>query len=151
MELTVSVAVLLTAPVADSLDETPPVVLLSEPGTVLVTWTVMVQLELAAMMAPDRVSELAPALGDPLLQLLVAVGVLLTTRLVGKVSVKPTPVSAMALEFVITRLNVDVPLVRIVDGLNDFAMVGAVTTCKIAVLLVLYVPVAVDNVPVVLA
>ncbi len=49
MELTVSVAVLLTAPVADSFDDTPLVVLASEPGTVLVTWTAMVQLELAGM------------------------------------------------------------------------------------------------------
>jgi hypothetical protein len=137
MELTVSVAVLLTLPVADSLDETPLVVLASEPGTVLVTWTVMVQLELAGIVAPDKVSELAPAPGDALLQLLVKVGVLLTTRLVGKLSVKPTPVSEMGFGLVTIRLNVDVPLVRIVAGLNDLAIVGALTTCKTAVLLVL--------------
>ena len=85
-------------------------------------------------------------------QLLVTVGALRATcRLVGNVSEKATPVSGIALGFVMTRLEVDVPLVRIVDGLKDAAMVGVRTTCRIAVLLVLKVPVTVLNVPVVFA
>ena len=70
-------------------------------------------------------------------ELLVTVGVPVTTRLAGKGSVKPTPVKAMGLALVMTRLIVEVPLVSIVAGMNDLAIVGALTTCKIAVLLVL--------------
>ena len=106
---------------------------------------------MAAIVALAKLSELEPALGLPVLQLLVTVGVVLTTRLVGNASVNPTPVNAMALGLVITRLNVEVPLVSMVAGLNDFVMVGVLTTCSMAVLLVLYVPVAVESVPVVLA
>ena len=114
------------------------------------TRTVIVQVELAAIVAPDKVIPLAPAPGGaPPLQPLATVGVLLTTRFVGKVSVNPTPVRAITFGLLIARLSVAVPLVKMLAGLKDLVMVGALTTCRIAVLLVLYVPVAVDNVPVV--
>lgn len=151
--MTVNIEVLLTAPVAASLEATPLVVLAKAPGTALATSMVMVQVEPAPIVPPDKLIALDPAL-VPLSvppQLLVTVGALLTTRLVAKASENATPVRAIGLGLLMIRLRVEVPLVRIVAGLNDPAMVGFCSTCRVAVLLVSRVPDAVCNAPVVLA
>ena len=108
---TSSVALLLAAPaVGVCVVVTPEVVLGSDPTVVLVTLNVTVQLPLAGMVIPVKLSAVAPALK--------VVGVVPTqvpptappTALIfDSVSVNAPPVSAVALLLVKVRVTVEAP------------------------------------------
>lgn len=108
---TVSVAVLEVVPVPPSVDDTAPVVLFSTAAVDPVTFTEMVQLPLAAMVPPERLTEEAPAVavGVPPQVLLKPAGVA-TINPAGSGSVKATPVKATAVfGFVMVKVRLVLP------------------------------------------
>jgi hypothetical protein len=123
-------------PVPPSVEVTAPEVLSLVPAEVPVTLTENVQLELAARVAPDRLTEpepatavIVPAPHDPVSPL----GVL-TTRPVGRASVKATPVRAVvALLFWTVKVNEVEPPSGIDAAPKALMITGGATTVMVAV------------------
>ncbi len=139
---TLSVAVLLVAPVPASFEVTAPVVLFLAPLVVAVTLTEKVHELPAASVPPLRLTEpvFAVAVTVPLQLPLKAFGVE-TTMPAGRVSLKATPVSADAefgLEMV--KLRVEAPFTATLCGEKPLLIVGGAITVRVAVLLALPVP-----------
>jgi len=136
---TVRMAVLLAAPVPPSVEVTAPVVLLLAPGIVPVTSTEKVQVEPAAgdtvRVPPDSVMVLlkAAAVIVPLPQEPVMLGVAATTTPRGKLSVKATPLRALAV-FGLATIKVSVLLEfnATLDGAKALLTVGGPTTVMLA-------------------
>jgi hypothetical protein len=123
------------APVPPSVDVTAEVTLFWAPAVVPVTLTEKVQLTPAANTAPERLSELAPAVAvmvpppqDPVSPLGVEI-----KRPEGRVSVKPIPCSVVAaLLFNRVKLReVELPTAMLAAP-NDLLMVGGDTTVRLA-------------------
>src|SRR5947207_6603758 len=136
---TVNIAVLLTAPVPPSVELTAPVVLLLLPAVVPVTSTENVHVDPAAgdavSVPPDRLMLLLPASAVivPLPQEPVTLGVAATTTPAGRLSVKLTPLSVLAvLGLMMVKLNVLVAFNAMLVGLNPLLMVGGATTVMLA-------------------
>ena len=105
------------------------------PETELVTFTVTAHELLAAIVPPvnETVPDPAVAVGVPLQVLLNPLGVA-TTRLVGKLSVNPTPVSPTVADgLVMVMVIVLVPPTEIAVGLNTLVVVGGATTVIVSV------------------
>jgi hypothetical protein len=127
--------VLLVAPVPPSVEVIAPVVLLLLPALVPVTATEKVHAEPAAgdavRVPPDRLMVLLPAvpLIVPLPQEPVTLGVEATTTPAGRLSVKATPLKALAVFGLVTvKLSVLLPFNATLVGLNDLLTVGGATT-----------------------
>jgi hypothetical protein len=123
------------------------------PAVVPVTFTDNVQDAPAARVPPDRLTEddpAAPVAVPP--QLLVNVGVEATTRPAGKLSLKATPVNAIAFTavFEIVKLKLVLPLSGIVAAPKVFVMLGGVATVSLAVAVFPVPPFVDDTAPVVL-
>jgi hypothetical protein len=123
-------------PVPPSTDVTAPVVLFCTPLAVPVTFTLNVHDLLAASVAPVRLTLAPPAAAvivppphDPVRPFGIA-----TAMPVGRLSVKPTPLSAIALGagFVIVKLRLVVPFRAIVAAPNVLVIVGGATTVRVA-------------------
>jgi hypothetical protein len=137
--VTVRLAVLLTAPaVGVWVVVTPEVVLGSEPTVELVMLNVTVQLPLAGIVIPLKLSAVAPAVNE--------LGVVPTqvppteppTALIFEsVSVNAPPVSAGVLVFFKVSVTVEEPPDAMDVGLNALVIVGAASTVSVAVLLAL--------------
>src|SRR5262249_28828791 len=139
-EATIKVAVLLVVPVPPFVELTAPVVFVTVPDCVPVTFTVSVQvLPGVAMLPPDRLMlvELAAAVGEPP-QVLTIPGVFATCN--PFVSVSPNAIPFSAVEFtaglVIVKVTVVVPLSEMADAPKALLMVGGATIARFAVLLV---------------
>ena len=109
-------------PVPLLVEVTAPLVLVTKPWATAITFTENVHDELVAMVAPERLMVLEPAAAvmvpppqEPLSPLGVA-----TTRAAGRVSLKPTPVSAdkLAAGFVMVKLKLVVAPSGIVPAPN---------------------------------
>src|SRR5258708_18448532 len=152
---TVSVAVLLVAPVPPLVELTAPVRLLTVPDCVPVTFTTIVQVEPGvAMLPPERLMLVvfAAAVTVPP-QLLVTPGVDATCNPLVNVSLNAIPVSALVLPagLVMVNVTVVVPFSAMFAAPNALLIVGGATTVKTAVLLVVPVPPSVEvRAPVVL-
>jgi hypothetical protein len=110
---------------------TAPVVLLSAPVVVPVTFTVKLHEELAPRIAPARITLAVPcvAVMVPPPQVPVSPLGVATTKPEGKVSVKPTPVSDVpVLGFDTVKVNVVLPPSGTVAAPKDFVIVGTATT-----------------------
>src|SRR5947209_388718 len=152
---TLSVAVLLVAPVPPLVELTAPVVLVTVPDCVPVTFTTIVHvLPGVAMLPPVRLMlvELAAAVTVPP-QVLLTPGVDATCNPLVNVSLNATPFSALVLlaGLVIVNVTVVVPFSVIFAAPNALLIVGGATTFNSAVLLVVPVPPSVEvTLPVVL-
>src|SRR5438270_676872 len=152
---TVRLAVLLVAPVPPFVELTAPVVLVTVPDCVPVTFTTIVQVAPGvAIDPPVRLIEveLAAAVTVPP-QVLLTPGVEATWSPFVSVSLKATPFSAVVLlaVLVIVKVTVVVPFTAIAAAPNALEIVGGATTVKTAVLLVAPVPPSVElTAPVVL-
>src|SRR5713101_965372 len=147
---TVRTAVLLVAPVPPSVEVTALVVLLLLPAVVPVTFTENVHDDPAAgdavSVPPAKLIVPLPAVAVivPLPQEPVRFGVAATTTPAGKLSLKPTPLSALAVfGLVMVKLSVLLELNGTLVGLNALLMVGGATTV-IEALAVLPVPPSVE-------
>jgi hypothetical protein len=122
-------------PVPPLVDVTLPVVLTKLPEAVPVTFTVSVQLLLAATVPPvsETLPEPATAVAVPPHVLVKPFGVA-TTMPTGKVSVNATPVSATALAagLVMVKVNDVVPFNGIAAAPNALAIDGGATTLMLA-------------------
>jgi hypothetical protein len=132
---TVSEAVLLVAPVPDSVEIIALVVLSFVPAVVPVTATVNMQADPGAGEAvnvpPDKPTLLLPAIAVivPLPHEPVTFGVAATTSPAGRLSVNPTPVRPLVVfELPIVKLNVLIEFSGILAGLNAFVIVGLTGT-----------------------
>ena len=132
---TVSIAVLLVVPVPPSVEVTAPVVLLLLPAVVPVTSAEKVQVEPApgdaVNVPPDRLMVPLPAVAVivPLPQEPVTFGVFATTTPAGKLSVKATPLSALAVfGLVMVKLSVLLAFRTMLVGLKALLIVGGATT-----------------------
>src|SRR5712691_3881786 len=137
--ITVSVAVLLVVPVPPSVELTAPVVLPLLPAVVPVTSAENVHVEPAAGDAvnvpPDKLMLLLPATAVivPLPQEPITLGVAATATPAGKLSVKPTPLSALAVfGLVMVKLKVLLEFNATLVGLNPLLIVGGATTVMLA-------------------
>src|SRR5262249_4535171 len=154
-EATISVAVLLVAPVPPLVELIAPVVLVTVPDCVPVTFTTIVQVAPGlAIDSPDKLIEveLAAAVTVPP-QLLVTPGVEATCRPPVSVSLKAIPFSAdvFAAGLVMVKVTVVVPFSEIAAAPNALLIVGGATTLSVAVLLAAPVPPSVElTAPVVL-
>lgn len=159
---TARVAVLLVVPVPPSVELIAPVVLDLVPALVPVTSAEKVHDDPAAgdavRVPPDRLIMPLPATAVivPLPQVPVTLGVAATATPAGRVSVKATPLRALAvLGLVMVKLSVLLAFSAMLVGLKALLMVGGATTVKLAVLLVapapdsveLMAPVVLDLVP----
>jgi hypothetical protein len=112
-----------------------PVLLGYDPAKALVTFTLTVHELSTAIVPPVRAALVVPAsaVAVPPQVLLKPLGVA-TTRLAGKLSVNPTPVSAtvFAAGLVIVILRALVPLGAMPVGLKVFVVVGGATTARLA-------------------
>ena len=108
-------------------DVTFPVVLVNGPATVPVTVTLKLQLLLAAMLAPENVMvDGAVSVTVPPQTPALAFG---TVSPVGRISVKPTPVSATVLLGLVVEKFRDVVVPRGIEGgVKDFVNTGGPTT-----------------------
>src|SRR5437660_6436005 len=145
---TINVAVLLVAPVPPLVELTAPVVLVTVPDCVPVTFTTIVQVAPGvAMLPPVRLMlvELAAAVTVPP-QLLVTPGVDATCNPLVNVSLNAIPLSALVLPagLVMVKVAVVVPFSVIFAAPNALLIVGGATTFTVAVLLVAPVPPAVE-------
>ena len=129
--VSVSLAVL---PVPPLVELTFPLVLAFAPALVTVTSTSTVQVPLAAIVPPLKLKLVSSADGDhvgvphPLVE---ASGVPATFTPLGKLSVKATPVRAVALlGFVIVNFNVEVPFTTIGSDKNSLLMLGGSNTVR---------------------
>src|SRR5712692_9527933 len=155
---TVRTAVLLVTPVPPSVVVIAPVVLLLAPAVVPVTFTENVQVDPAAgdavRVPPDRLMLPLPATAVivPAPQEPVTLGVAATTTPAGRLSVKATPLSALAVfGLTMVKLSVLLAFSATLVGLKALLMVGGATTVNTAVLLVVPVPPSVEvTAPVVL-
>ena len=115
---------------------TAAVVLVRLPADVPFTLKLNVHDALAAMLAPDKLTLLAPALAVmvPPPQVPVKPFGVATARPAGKVSVNPTPPSArvFAAGFVMVKLRVVVPFNGIVAAPNDLPIDGGNSTVMLA-------------------
>src|SRR5713101_3399985 len=148
---TFRVAVLLTAPVPPSVEVTALVVLFLLPAVVPVTSAEKVHDDPTAgdavRVPPDRLMLPLPATAVivPLPQVPVTLGVAATATPVGRVSVKATPLRALAvLGLVMVKLSVLLAFSAMLVGLKALLMVGGATTVKLAVLLVAPAPLSVE-------
>jgi hypothetical protein len=138
-------------PVPPLVEVTAPVVLFLTPAVLPVTVTVMVQLELGGIDPP--LTEIVPGavvVSVPPPQVLeVLLG---TVSPEGRLSVKPTPVRVVVVfELVIVNVRTLVPLNGMVEASNDFEIEGGAITVRVAVLLVVPVPLSLElTAPVVL-
>jgi hypothetical protein len=109
-----------------------PVVLVKVPFVVAPTVTLKVQLLFAAIVAPERVIVFPPLVVRVPPQ--TALVPLATVRVLGRTSVKPTPVSATGLTagLVMVKPNEVVSVCAIEFGLNALAMEGGATTTMLA-------------------
>jgi hypothetical protein len=124
-------------PVPPLVELTLPVVLTLLPLVVPVTLTATVHVPLAAMVPPEKLTDVLPAAGvkvgepQPVAE---AFGVAATSRPAGNESVKARPVSAVpAFGFVIVKVNVLIPPTAIGFGENAFPILGAESTVKVSV------------------
>ena len=116
---------------------TPEVVLLCAPTVELVTLNVTVQLPLAGMAIPVKLSDFAPAVRElGVVPVQVPPTAPPTALIFVSVSVNAPPVRAVASALVIVSVTVEVPPETIDVGLNALAIVGA-PTVSVAVLLAL--------------
>jgi hypothetical protein len=145
-DVTVSVSVPVL-PVPPLVEVTLPVVFTLAPLVVAVTSTVTVQVPLAAMVPPEKLTEVLPAAGAKVGEphpVVLAFGVAATSRPAGNESVKATPVRVVpAFEFVIVKVSVLTPLREIGFGENALAMLGGEIAVNVAVA-VLPVPPSVE-------
>lgn len=150
---TVIVAVLLVVPVPPLAEVIGPVVLLLTPGVIPVTSTLIVQLPPAATVPPlnDMVDVPAVAVTLPP-QPELAFGVPATLNPAGRLSVKPTPVSAtVPFGLVSVKVSVATPFNGTVGDENCLAIVAGASTVTVAVLLVAPDPLSLElTAPVVL-
>jgi len=143
-EATISVAVLLVAPVPPLVELTALVVFVTVPETVPVTFTTTVQVAPGvAIDPPDKLIEVefAAAVTVPP-QLLVTPGVAPTCNPPVSVSLNAIPVSDVVLlaGLVMVKVAVVVPFTGIAAAPNALEIVGGATTFSRAVLLVVPVP-----------
>jgi len=133
------VAVLLAVPaVGVCVVVTPEVVLGCEPGVELVTLNVTVQLLLAGIVTPLKLSAVAPAVNVfGVVPTQVPPTAPPTALMFESVSVNAPPVSAVVLVFFKVSVTVEDPPDGIDAGLNALVMVGAASTVSVAVLLTL--------------
>src|SRR5579859_1824104 len=129
---TVSTAVLLVVPVPPSIEVTAPVVLLLLPAVVPATSTEKVQVDPTAgdavSVPPDRLMLPLPAgaVIVPLPQEPVTLGIAATTTPAGRLSVKATPLRALAVfGLVMVKL-------RVLVALKALLMVGGAMTVRLA-------------------
>jgi hypothetical protein len=122
-------------PVPPSVEVTLPEVLFLVPAVVPVTSTEKVQEEPAAgdavSVPPDKLMVLLPAVAVivPLPQEPVILGVAATTSPAGRVSLKPTPLSALAVfGLVMVKLRVLLAFNAMLVGLKALLIVGGATT-----------------------
>src|ERR1041385_1029073 len=154
-EATISVAVLLVAPVPPLVELIAPVVLVTVPDCVPVTFTTIVQVAPGVAIDPPvrlMLVELAAAVTVPP-QVLLTPGVEATCKPFVSVSLKAIPFSALVLNagLVIVKVTVVVPFSEIEAAPNALLIVGGATTLRVAVLLVAPVPPSVELIaPVVL-
>src|SRR6266849_4932579 len=143
---TVSVTVLLLEPVPPSVEVTAPVVLDLVPAVLPVTFTLMVQGLLSAILPPLRLMLLlaAVAVRVPPHVLLAPFGVA-TISPETRVSEKATPLKAVpVLGLVMVNVTLVEPLSGILLAPNALVMVGGATTVRAAALLVLPAPVSAE-------
>ena len=94
-----------------------------------VTLTLIVQVLLAAMVPFEKESAAAPATGanvgvpQPVVDALVGLAIVMAPGVVGKVSVKLSPLTLAALGFVNVKVRVEMPPALVGSGLKFFAMV----------------------------
>jgi len=154
-EATIRVAVLLVAPVPPLVELTAPVVLVTVPDWVPVTFTTIVQVAPGVAIDPPvrlMLVELAAAVTVPP-QVLLTPGVEATCRPFVNVSLKAIPFSALVLlaGLVIVKVTVVVPFSEMEAAPNALLIVGGATTLRVAVLLGEPVPPSVElTAPVVL-
>jgi hypothetical protein len=136
-------------PVPPLVELTAPVVLVKLPAAVAVTFTLSVQLAVAATVPPLNVTlpEPATAVAVPPQVFVNTFGVA-TTVPAGNVSVKATPLRAtvFATGLVIVKVSEVVPFTATPVAPYALAIVGAAMTVSVAVLLVAPAPVCVDEI-----
>lgn len=150
---TVSVAVLLTAPVPVCVEEIVPVVFGLAPTVVPVTFTLSVQVLPGAALVPPVSETLPPLAAGVPPQVFVRFGVAATAKPAGKASLKATPVRAVVLPagLAIVKVSVVVPLSGTVGAPKALLIVGSANAVRVAVLLAVPVPPLVEvTAPVVL-
>jgi hypothetical protein len=116
-------------------DVTGPVVLMKSSGKVALTFTRNVQEVPGGSVAPERLTAFDPETAvmlppphDPVRPFGVA-----TTRPVGNVSAKATPVSATVLALATVKLRLVLPFDTMREAPNDFVIEGGTTTATLAV------------------
>ncbi len=136
-DVTVRLAVLLAAPaVGVWVVVTPEVVLGLTPVVVLVTLNVTVQLLLAGIVIPLKLSAVAPAVNDAgVVPTQVPPTAPPTALIFASVSVNAPPVRSVLLLLAKVSVTVEDPPDEIDVGLKAFAMVGVASTVRLAVLL----------------
>ena len=136
---TVRVAVLLAEPAAGVwVVVTPELVLLLPPSVLLVTLKVTVQLPLAGMVIPEKLSDVWPAVNEVgIVPAQVPPTAPAAALMLTSVSVKVPPVRAEALLLERVRVTRELPPDGIAAGLNAWVIVGAtrLITVRVAVLL----------------
>ena len=133
---TVRVAVLLAVPAGVWVVVTPEVVLLLPPRALLVTLKVTVQLPLAGIVMPVKLSDVWLAVNeDGVVPAQVPPTAPATALMLTSVSVNAPLVKAEALLLDRVRVTREVPPDGIVAGLNALVMVGAANTVSVALLL----------------
>jgi hypothetical protein len=135
--VTVRVAVLLAVPaVGVCVVVTPEVVLGFPPTVLLVTWKITVQLPLAGIVIPVKLSAVAPAAKVfGVVPTQVPPTAPPTALMLARVSVNAPPVRTEALLFDNVRFTSELPPDEIETGLNALEIVGALETVRVAVLL----------------
>jgi hypothetical protein len=133
--LTVRMAVLLTAPaVAVCAVVTPDAVLELFPGWLLVTLKTTVQLPLAGIAIPLKLSAVCPTVNeDGVVPEQVPPTAPPAALIFTSVSVKEPPPSADALPLVSVRVTTELPPDAIEAGLKPFEIPGAANAVKVAV------------------
>jgi hypothetical protein len=110
-------------------------VLAYAPVAVAVTVTLMVQLPLAGMVPPARLTAVAVLLAVPGVQVVVAVlaVAVMAPGATGKVSVNAAPVRATVLLLATVMVNTLVPPAPMVDAANDLVMVGCAKSVFVSI------------------
>ena len=115
---------------------TPEVVFGCDPTVALVTLNVIVQLLLAGIVMPVKLSAVAPAVRvDGVVPEHVPPTAPPTALMLASVSLNAPPVRADALLLASVNVTVELPPEGIEVGLNALAIVGVLSTVKVAVLL----------------
>src|ERR1035438_6517796 len=145
---TVRVALLLAVPVGVCVVVTPDVLLGWTPAVLLVTLNVTVQLLLAGIVIPVKLSAVAPALKEEgVVPAQVPPTAPPTALMLASVSVNAPAVRAEALLLDRVSVTTELPPDAIEVGLNPLAMVGAANTVRLALLLAVPVGVCVVVTP----